>query len=129
MGFRHPHVNSILKSVTDNKHCIIAGACEEDEHTRRELTRCGEVTLTHDSYESLLEKGDFSVLVVGDYFSRRGEITIRALQSGKHVLSDKPICTSSRELEAIEELAKQKSLKVGAFLELRYEGNSHPSGS
>ena len=122
MGFRHPHVYAILKSVSDSNHCLIAGSCEEDEQTRSDLTRAGEVTLTHDSYESLPEKGDFSVLAVGDYFSRRGKITIRALQAGKHVLSDKPICTSLSELEAIEQLARQKSLKVGVFLELRYEG-------
>jgi len=76
MGFRHPHVYAILKAVSDNEECIIAGVCEEDEFTRSELNRSGEIALTHDSYESLLEEGDFSVLAVGDYFSR-GQILHR----------------------------------------------------
>jgi predicted dehydrogenase len=122
MGFRHPHVYTILGFIETHDGYVLAGTCEEDEDTRRELLQTGKVTLTHDSYDALLNEGDFSILIVGDYFARRGQIIARALEAGKHVLSDKPICTSLSELETIEELAMRKELRVGVLLELRYEG-------
>lgn len=38
---------------------------------------------------------------------------------GKHLIADKPICTSLEELDAIEKLAADKNLKIGCMLDLR----------
>jgi predicted dehydrogenase len=70
----------------------------------------------------MLEIVDFDLLVVGAVFARRGALIRAALEAGKHVLSDKPICTDLGELAGIRTLADRDSLVVGAALELRDSG-------
>jgi predicted dehydrogenase len=127
MGFRHPHILAAYDYIEENmaaeEGLIIAACCEEDEKTREELQEQGRIKLTHSSFRRMIEEVDFDLLVVGDYFGKRGGIIKSALKEGKHVLSDKPLCTSRKELERIADLAEEKGLAVGALLELRYSGN------
>jgi predicted dehydrogenase len=60
---------------------------------------------------------------VGDYYGRRGELLIRGLESGKHVIADKPLCTRLAELERIEQLSSAGKLCVGCQLNMRDSGN------
>nr|MQY77036.1 hypothetical protein [Spirochaeta sp.] len=127
MGFRHPHILATYDYLEENmaaeEGLIIVACCEEDKKTREELRGQGRIKLTHSSFRRMIEEVDFDLLVVGDYFGKRGGIIKRTLEAGKHVLSDKPLCTSRQELEQIAALAEEKSLTVGALLELRYSGN------
>lgn len=101
----------------------ITGACEEDAADRERLQAEGKVKITHDNYLAMLDSVECDVIAVGDYFAKRGSLIITALQRGKHVLSDKPICTDLEEFAQIEQLAKEKNLKVGCQLTIRGSGN------
>jgi len=111
MGFRHPHIFAAYDYIEDNmaakKGLEIVACCEEDEKTGEELQGQGRIKLTHSNFGRMLEEVDFDLLVVGDYFGKRGRIISRALEAGKHVLSDKPLCTSRRELDRIAALAEE----------------------
>ncbi len=95
MGFRHPHLFAAYEYIEENmaakKGLEIVACCEEDEKTREELLGRGMIRLTHHSFRRMLEEVDFDLLVVGDYFGKRGGIISRALEAGKHVPSDKPL--------------------------------------
>ena len=121
-GFRHGHVLSLVSSLRDRSDTECVAACEEDEATRSALADGGKVTITHDSFRPMLAEADFDVLGVGDYFARRGALAIAGLEAGKHVLVDKPLCTSLQELERIRELAAERGLAVGCMLSLRDNG-------
>ena len=43
--------------------------------------------------------------------------------SGKHVIADKPLCTSLAELREIRHLAQTRNLKVGCMLDMRVNAN------
>jgi predicted dehydrogenase len=58
-------------------------------------------------------------VAIGDYYSKRGSLAIRALRAGKHVIADKPLCTDLKELDEIEKLSKQKNLAVGCQMDFR----------
>ena len=45
---------------------------------------------------------------------------IDALKHGKHVICDKPLCTSLSELDEIEKLSDEKNLQVCCMFDLRY---------
>jgi predicted dehydrogenase len=60
--------------------------------------------------------------VAGAVFAERGALIRTALEAGKHVLSDKPICTNLEELAVIRALSDRRSLVVGAALDLRDAG-------
>ncbi|MCG2661127.1 MAG: Gfo/Idh/MocA family oxidoreductase, partial [Kiritimatiellae bacterium] len=97
----------------------IVAACEEDEPTRRTLAAEGAFKITHASFEAMLAEAPADVIAVGDYYGKRGRILIQALEHGCHVISDKPICTSLKELDQIEKLATVKRLVVGCQLDQR----------
>jgi predicted dehydrogenase len=67
----------------------------------------------------MLDSVDFDLLVVGDIFARRGALIQAALEAGKHVLSDKPICTQLAELAEIRASSERSGLVVSAVLDLR----------
>lgn len=122
VGFRHNHIFSLYNTVASRTDLRIVACCEEDDATRESLVASGRAEITHDDYKTMLAEIDCDVVAVGDYYSKRGEITIAALRAGKHVISDKPIYTSLAELDEIEALSKAKKLSVQCMLDLRGKG-------
>ena len=121
-GFRHGHIFSVLQGVRQTEGCEVVAACEEDPATRKAFADGDAVEITHDSFETMLAETDCDVVAVGDCYGRRGGILIRAMEAGKHVLSDKPICTDLGEMDRIEALARERGLRVGCQLDLRCAG-------
>src|SRR5436190_10036959 len=121
-GFRHGHVMSFHTASHKDSRVSIVAACEEDAPTAANLRNSRQVQLTHDNFERMLSDIDCELVAIGDYFARRGALIISALRAGKHVISDKPICTSLDELDQIELLAREKNLVVSALLDLRDRG-------
>lgn len=118
-GFRHGHIFDLLEAVRTDESLQIVAACEEDAATRAELSGGGTVSITYDNFDRMLEEVACDVVAIGDYYGRRGSLAIRALRAGKHVISDKPICTRLDELEQIEAICRQKNLAFGCQLDLR----------
>jgi len=63
------------------------------------------------TYQDILDDSNVDIVAIGDYFGIRGEMVMSALQSGKHVICDKPICTNLHELDVIESLALENGLE------------------
>lgn len=122
MGFRHGHIFDAHNRLKDRPDAEIVASCEEDDKARKRLRSEGKAAITHESLAAMLDTVPCDVVAVGDYYGRRGAILIEALKRGKHVISDKPICTSLRELDEIAKLARAKKLVVGCQLDLRDGG-------
>jgi predicted dehydrogenase len=122
IGFRHGHVRDAFKRAGERRDVEIVACSEEDPDVRAALEREGVVNITHGDHRALLDGVACDAVVVGDVFGRRGKIVADALAAGRHVLSDKPACTSLAELDRIEDLARGKKLAVGMMLELRDHG-------
>ncbi len=116
-GFRHAHVHGLYNLARTHPELEIVAACEEDAATRDQLGRSG-IAVTHDSYSTMLAEAPCDIVACADYFSIHGERIIQALEHGKHVLCDKPLCTRLEELGCIETLAREKELRVGCMLDL-----------
>lgn len=117
-GFRHGHIYSLYNSASAREDIEIVGAWEENSHARAEAEKKG-VTFTHSSLEDLLASSGADAVAVGDCYGLRGQIAISALRAGKHLISDKPLCTSLDELAEIRALCQEKNLAVGIMLDLR----------
>jgi predicted dehydrogenase len=118
IGFRHGHVMGLYRGAMAHAGVAVVAACEEDPETAASLKSAGTVQLTHDRMEDVLANVDCDAIAIGDYFARRGAIAIAALEAGKHVIADKPLCTSLDELDRIGHLAAAKGV-VGCLLDLR----------
>jgi predicted dehydrogenase len=119
IGFRHGHVMGLYRGAVAHQGVDVVAACEEDPQAAESLRAGGVVKLTHQRMDDVLRDVDCDAIAIGDYFARRGEIAIRALEAGKHVIADKPICTRLDELDKIGHLAAGKGRAVGCLLDLR----------
>ena len=123
VGFRHGHIFDLYRRASEIDDIEVVAACECDQSTREQILTQGTVNITHQNFSDLLEEIDCDAIAIGDYYARRGNLIIQALSHGKHVICDKPLCTSLIELDEIEELSASNDLKVFQ------RKKSNPSGS
>ena len=124
MGFRHDHILTLYNRVKEAEELELVAACEEDEADREAAADKKGVDITHADFETMLDDVPCDVVAIGDYFARRGSVAIAALERGKHVIVDKPLCTDLSEVDEIERLSREKGLKVGCMLTRRDLGCS-----
>ena len=120
VGFRHGHVAAIYETAKRLGYTDIVACVEEDKQARGAIVKELGVELTHETFDQVLADTNFDVLVTVDYYARRADHVIKALQAGKHVFTDKPLCTRMDDLKTIAVLAREKSLQVGIDLTMRY---------
>lgn len=119
-GFRHGHINGLYRKVVASNRAEVVGCLEANEAARREAEGKLGAVFSDKSYDAWL-KTDIDAVAVGGAYGERGALIIKALEAGKHVIADKPICTSPEELREIARLAREKNLKVACMLDLRYQ--------
>ena len=119
VGFRHGHTATIYKDAVSNPEINVLGAWEPTEVGRAMAEGTG-MEFNYPTLESVLEDPNVDAISLGGVYGERGAQAIAALKAGKHVYGDKPICTTMEELEEIERLAKEKNLKVGCYLSMRF---------
>jgi predicted dehydrogenase len=122
IGFQHPHIWDLVARATAHPDVDVVACCEEDAATRDALAASGKVKITHTDYRAMLADTKIDVVVVGEWFVKRGRVVIDALASGRHVLADKPMCTTLAEYEEIVRLAETRKLTVGMMLDMRDSG-------
>lgn len=119
-GLRHEHILLLAKMAQSHPQLTLTGYWEQDGQARAAAAPFFAQPV-YDTYEALLSDETVDIVAIGDYYGARGELVIQALQAGKHVMCDKPVCTSLKELDEIERLCREKALKLGCMLDLRYD--------
>lgn len=119
-GFRHSHIYGLYDKVQKSERVTLSGCFEETELGRTEAGSTREIDFNYNSYSDIISDPNVDIVAIGDYYGKRGKMVIDALKNGKHVICDKPICTSLFELSEIEALCRKKNLKVMCMLDLRY---------
>ncbi len=119
-GLRHDHIFGLYGRAKATPGVTVAGAWEEDG-AAREAAKATISEPFYDSYDALLDDPDVDAVAVGDYYGARGGLIMRALESGRPVIADKPLCVSLDELDGIRALALEKKLTVSCMLDLRYD--------
>ncbi len=122
IGLRHGHIFSLYQLIKKSSRVEFAGAYEADDATREAAKKNYGMNF-YSTLEELLGDESIDAVAIGDYYAARGGHAIAALRAGKHVIADKPLCTSLDELCEIERLSKEKGLSVGLMLDLRYHKN------
>lgn len=118
-GFRHAHINSLYKKVAASDIFELAGCIESDLEARAAAENNLGAVFSDKSYEEWLAS-DIDAVAIGTAYGDRGGAIIKALGAGKHIISDKPVCTSLKELAKIRKLSEEKNLKIACMLDLRY---------
>ncbi|MDR0406342.1 MAG: Gfo/Idh/MocA family oxidoreductase [Clostridiales bacterium] len=120
-GFRHYHIFTLYDMAAAHGGFTVTGGFEEDGEARRQAAQTREVNFKYPSYEALLSDDSVEAVALGDCYGNRGGQAVLALRAGKHVIADKPLCTSLAELDEIEKIAAAKGLSVSCMFTMRFE--------
>jgi predicted dehydrogenase len=118
-GLRHGHIFTIYQMAQENDLYRVVGAYEADEQARWDAAKQG-VECNYASFAQLLADPQVQVVALGGCYGDRGAMAIQALNAGKHVIADKPLCTSLSELAEIEEAAKRNDRLVSCMFTMRF---------
>jgi predicted dehydrogenase len=116
-GFRHGHIFDLLDRC--RAHGGVEVVAMGEEHAGASLMGSKGLKPTHGDIAAMIEGSGCDAVAIGDCYGRRGAIAIAALKAGKHVIADKPLCTSMEELDAIRDLVARGEARVGLMLDLR----------
>jgi len=99
---------------------VTAVASRDDAHARAFAARHG-IPHAFGSYEDLLGSSDVDVVYIALPNHLHAEWTVRALDSGRHVLCEKPLALSVHEVDAIAEASRRNGREaVEAFMFLHH---------
>jgi predicted dehydrogenase len=111
-----------LKGIADAE---IAAVCTQRGINAKALAaRVGAATCTTD-YRELLKGDAVNAVIVGTRHDLHAEIVLAALQAGKHVFVEKPLCLTEAELDAIARLYAEKA-KAGIRLAVGFNRRFSP---
>jgi len=119
-GLKHDHVRPVLTALLASPGLRLVGVADDDPANRLTFERDFGITVAYASHRELLESLEFDVMVVCEAFGRRGAVVLDALRGGKHVFSDKPLCTSEEELWQIAAAARAGDREIGLDLSFRH---------
>jgi predicted dehydrogenase len=117
-GFQHGHIDQLYRLIRGTTELNISACIEEDADAAEAAAKRLGLVINDEGYDAWLQK-NVDIVVIGKKYGQRGAAVIKALRAGKHVISDKPLCTSMEELAEIEKIAKNRKLKIGCMFELR----------
>ena len=113
-------VRSHIPGWQRDPRCQVVGLSDVDPDS---LARAGEefqVERTTTDYRELVEDPDIDVIDVVTGDSAHFEVTMAALEAGKHVLCEKPVNHDYLEVVRAADLAKSKDLKTKLGFTFRY---------
>lgn len=119
VGFRHGHMLSFVSMARKLDYCEIVGVVEESDDDLSILERA-ELERTHPTFDDLLADVEFDLVATAEYYAKRGSVIIKALDHGKHVITDKPLCVRIDELRAIKRLCDESDREVSMELSMRF---------
>lgn len=98
----------------------IAGIASRTGATASLLAKKTGATISTSDYKLLLQDDDIDAVLISTRHATHGGIALEALQAGKHVFIEKPMCLTSLQGQEIAELAQQKGLIVRVGFNRRY---------
>jgi len=120
-GIAHSHANA-YKSFDDVE--VVAGADIIPGKARAFLDRFGWTDATaYDDCESLCARDDIDAVSICTYNTQHACCAIAALESGKHVLLEKPMCVTLKEGIEIMKAEKKSGKILTVGFQPRYNNN------
>lgn len=116
-GFRHGHIFDLLQRCQAGEGIEVVALGEENFDAS--LMGSKGLKATHLDIGAMIKDSGCNAVAIGDCYGKRGAIAVAALKAGKHVIADKPICITLRELAAIRDLVAGGGPRVGLMLDLR----------
>lgn len=75
------------------------------------------------NFKDLLDDSEIELIIINTPDYLHHEMSVRALEAGKHIVVEKPFTLRTKEAEEIIKLAQEKKLMVSVFQNRRWDGD------
>ncbi|XP_075224440.1 trans-1,2-dihydrobenzene-1,2-diol dehydrogenase-like [Lycorma delicatula] len=98
-----------MKNLPKDEHEVIAVAAR-DKARADNFAKIHNIPTAYGSYEEIAANPNIDVVYVGVINTQHLSVCKTMLESGKHILCEKPLCMNYKEAEKLIKIAKSKSL-------------------
>jgi len=119
-GLKHGHIHSLIKACLELDNAELVAVAEPDPAYREPAAQSLGLDILDASLEALLSGEPFDILAVADAYGQRGQVLLRGLQAGKHLIGDKPLCTRLGECRELGQGLAAAGLEAHLMLTMRY---------
>ena len=101
---------NLLRNLVSNERCHVTFAVDISAE-RRDFVQSlfPEIQVSNDA-EKIFSDPDIDAVVISTPVKSHFDLSVKALEAGKHILVEKPMATSVNEVEEIGRLAEEKNL-------------------
>ncbi len=101
---------NLLRNLVANKRCEISHVADFSSE-RRDYVKSLYPSLTlHENPDNILNNPDIDAIVIATPVATHHELALKALAAGKHILVEKPMARSMKEVDDIAQLSGSKKL-------------------
>jgi predicted dehydrogenase len=109
--------NQMIPAIKHARNSRLAGVASRNEDKAHQLARQLGLERPYTSYDTLLESDDIDAVYIPLPTAMHTEWVLKAIAAGKHVLCEKPVGMSTRDIDQIIEAQNSTNLVVGeAFM-------------
>ena len=102
LGYWGPN---LVRNFSEVDNCHVAMACDCDEGKLKPIKRRYPYVEVTTRYEDIVDAKDIDAIAVATPVVSHYELAKRALEKGKHVLVEKPLCANVKEAEDLIKVA------------------------
>jgi predicted dehydrogenase len=112
--------NAHIPGWQRDPRCEVVAICDTDRSRAEGYAEDFGIPDASDDWQSVVSRADVDVVDVVTPSDTHYELACAALDSGKHVLCEKPVAYDFRQTRAAAEIARQKGLKTKLGFTFRY---------
>ncbi|NGP44678.1 Gfo/Idh/MocA family oxidoreductase [Bacillaceae bacterium SIJ1] len=116
----HAHLGAYQAS----EHAHLQAICDMNEERAREQAKTYDIADVYTDYHELLASPNVEAVSICTWNNSHAEIAIAALEAGKDVLVEKPLCKTMEEAYAVQEAVKRTGRKLQVGFVRRFGGNT-----
>lgn len=105
---------NLLRNLVASKRCRVPVVVDISDERRDYVRGLYPGIKVSDDVNEIFEDNGVDAVIIATPVATHFDFAVKALKAGKHILVEKPLATSVREVEHIGELAREKNLVVMA---------------
>ncbi|OUS78619.1 oxidoreductase [Paenibacillus sp. MY03] len=116
--------NMHLSSYTANTHAEVIAVCDVNRERAEQVAAQYQIKNVYTDYRELLADPEVDGVSICTWNDTHAEFAIAALEAGKHVLSEKPLCQTVEQAKQIEESVRKSGKIFQMGFVRRFDNNA-----
>uniref|UniRef100_A0A336KQV4 Trans-1,2-dihydrobenzene-1,2-diol dehydrogenase n=1 Tax=Culicoides sonorensis TaxID=179676 RepID=A0A336KQV4_CULSO len=98
-----------LGTLPKSDHNVVAVGARNLSDAKK-FAKLHEIPKFYEGYDSVMNDPDVDIVYIGTINTKHFEVGMKALEAGKHVLCEKPLCMNEKQAKHLLDTAKEKKL-------------------